>query len=568
MLKTIFKKIELILRWLILIAVAVFLSEELIRVIWYIVGQWGILRAIIDGAVYYKIGEFMILLPFIYFVHWNGVRTSDSQEKYVSKVRWLIWAGGVLSLISVLDLINRVIWVWWVILLVIMAAFLPFLMKRWAFKKAKWKGRILATFLAIIFAIHYIISSLTTGYCIAPLPASHPSPATTADGRWRQDLHYLATELPRLHISAFHTIDKREFEAEVAKIDLQIPDMSTDEIKISLMRLVAKIGDGHTQFGFPGTPSLYKLPLELYWLDSSLYVTGIDNKFHQFAGSRVQRIDTTSIEQAFGEVCELIPHESDGLWLNRSAELLTALDILRGLNIINIKDSVRFVFETEGKDTVSCYLKPYRALKDYSLYRIPAEKPFYKKRENEEFWSEYFKDINTAYLKYNSFTNPIAFPRFSDDFWHTVEDSSVEYLIIDFRDNSGGLSSCFDGFFEQILKHDKINQLHHLYLLVNRKTFSSASMYTAIIRRESNALIAGESMGGGINHYGDVRSFRLPNCGTSISYSVKYFELWPDSLPPFKIDIPIKSSSDDYFNAQDPVLDSVFQLIRKDLEKM
>ncbi len=396
---------------------------------------------------------------------------------------------------------------------------------------------------------------------------SHPSPADTVQGRWQQDLHYLASELPRLHINAFHSISKEAFEREVARIDSLIPNLKPREIKVELTKLVALIGDGHTRFDWLSTSYSLVVPLQLYWLRDGLFVTGTIDKYKQILGTRVIGIASTTIEQAYEKICQLIPRECEGFLLDKSANYLTKVDNLYSLGIANNTDSVQFVFETKGNDTVAIYLATSYKYNSASYYSLPENPPLYRTRTDLEYWSEYFKEINTLYLKYNAFINPASFPKFSDKFWQMVEDSSIEFVIIDFRDNEGGFSYCFDSFFDHILTHDNINQKNHLYVLVNRGSFSSASQYAFQIRQATNALLAGEEMGNATSSYGEVRYFKLPNSGIKISYCIKYFVDWPDSLPPFKIDIPVTPSSDEYFSGEDPVLDSVIQRIQKTLRE-
>lgn len=559
------KNIELGLRWSILLVAVVFLLEELVRVYWYVISQWGFIHAIVDGAVLHKVGEVAIIIPFLIFVHWSGVWEIPRLEEFVRKARWVIWIGGALNLIAVFDLFGRVAWAWWTILLVVFSIFSPFILKRWIRKKAKWSGRVLATILIILFMCHYAISFLTSGYCVAPLPASHPSPAESEHGRWQQDLHYLATELPGLHLNAFHTIDKKLFDNQVARLDSAIPNLNEDEIEVGFQQLVAMIGDDHTEFvpGFSFATS--KVPLKLYWLSDGLFVIGAGEACDQALGARVVSIGSLTVDSAFDAVCTLIPSDCPSWQIHRSAKLLVETGKLRGLGIIENTDSVRFVLETEDGDTIVCDLSRESRKGNRKFRQLPEELPLFRTHSSTEFWSEYFKDISALYLKYNSFINPISFPRFSDKFWQMVEDSSVGYVIVDFRGNGGGLSSCFDSFFESILDHTNINRKNHLYVLVDRGTFSSASMYAATMRRETKAILVGEEMGGCLNGYGDVRSFKLPNSGAKIRYSVKYVEDWPDSLPPFKIDIPITPSSVEYFAGKDPVLDSITKLIEADI---
>jgi len=564
MFRRILKVIEQSISWIVLAVVTLFLAEELVRVLWYVAGQWGFVSLFTDGAALHKVGELMILVPFFVFVHFNGLWETARLEKYVRKVRWVIWAGGVLVLVATFDLFGRVDWVWWTIPLVLFALLFPPIMKRWARLKAKWSGRILAIPVMALFLVHYGISYISSGYFVAPLPAPHPMPADTEAGRWRQDLHYLATELPRLHLNAFHSVDRQRFEQEVARIDSAIPNLTTAQIETDLRKLVAMIGDGHTAYDWTGKAKVEQLPLKLYWLSDGLFVTGADKQCHKALGSKVVEIGSTDVQTAFDEVCELIPHESDGWWLQQSAKLMTNADILFALGIVNRTDSVPFVFVTDDSDTLVCYLSPGGGT---DLETLPKTLPLCRTKSDEHYWSDYFKAEHTLYLKYNVFWDPVSFPLFSDEFWQTVDDSAVGYVIVDFRDNGGGNSACFDSFYESILSHPNINRSGHLYVLVNRGSFSSTSLYSAILGQETNALFAGETMGGGTNVYGEVRTFRLPNSGVRVSYCVKYFQPWPDSLPPFKIDIPIMPTSQEYFAGRDPVLDSVLQLIRADLDE-
>lgn len=567
MLRKIIKMIESGLRWLTFSVAVVFLIWELVRVIGYVIDQWGILHAFIDGASLHKLGEAAIIIPFLVFVHWNGIWAALKLEEYVRRTRWIIWLGGILNLIAAFDLFGRVYWAWWVIPLIILSSFLPLLMKSWAGKKAKWRGRVFATFLAVLFLGHYALSYFLGGYFIAPLPASYPSAADSEPGRWQQDLNYLATELPRLHVNAFHAIEKQRFYQEVNRLDSSIPYLSKDEIIVGLHKLVAMIGDAHTQFDWLNISGGRKVPLELYWLSDGLFVTGAGDECREAMGARVIGIGSLEVDSAFNKICALIPNECDGYFIDKSPELLVAADKLHGLGIIDNGGSADFSFETKNGDTIEYRLSGRTIPGKRNLYQLPQETPLYRTRSDKGYWSEYFKQLSTLYLKYNNFANPISFPRYSDKFWRMVEDSSVKYVIIDLRDNGGGATICFDRFFELLLEHDDINRTNHLYVIVNRGSFSSAPDYATILRRETKGILVGEEMGGAPNSYGEVRTFRLPNSGITVSYCVKYIKLWPDSLPPFKIDIPIMPSSDEYFAGRDPVLDSVIQLIKSDMDK-
>ena len=78
------------------------------------------------------------------------------------------------------------------------------------------------------------------------MPAPPAPQANTRDERWRQDVRYLASQLPRLHIDAFHAIQRESFERTVADLDAAIPRLTDQEIVLEIVRVVAMVGDAHT----------------------------------------------------------------------------------------------------------------------------------------------------------------------------------------------------------------------------------------------------------------------------------------------------------------------------------
>ena len=64
---------------------------------------------------------------------------------------------------------------------------------------------------------------------------------------WREDLRYLAEELPKRHNNAFHTLTREQFNQAVKKLDERIPSLAPHEIVVELTRIVAMLGDGECQ---------------------------------------------------------------------------------------------------------------------------------------------------------------------------------------------------------------------------------------------------------------------------------------------------------------------------------
>src|SRR5438309_11559401 len=103
------------------------------------------------------------------------------------------------------------------------------------------------------------LGGLTLAILLTACAARNATINITPDA-WRADLRYLAAELPRRHVNAFHTITRERFADEVARFDAALPRLTNDESVVGLLRTVALIGDGNTHLALP--PSLPRSPIE------------------------------------------------------------------------------------------------------------------------------------------------------------------------------------------------------------------------------------------------------------------------------------------------------------------
>ncbi len=117
----------------------------------------------------------------------------------------------------------------------------------------------------------------------------------TSVTKWREDLRYLAKELPRKHGDAFHSISREKFEAAVAELDSAIPTLQDPEIILRLQQIMALVGDGHTSLAdFP--PATFRwYPVALYWFGKDLRVIGTTTTNRQALGAKVVRIRDVSV---------------------------------------------------------------------------------------------------------------------------------------------------------------------------------------------------------------------------------------------------------------------------------
>jgi C-terminal processing protease CtpA/Prc len=72
-------------------------------------------------------------------------------------------------------------------------------------------------------------------------------------------------------------------------------------------------------------------------------------------------------------------------------------------------------------------------------------------------------------------------------------------------------------------------------------------------KQETDAVLIGEPTGGMPNHFGEVRSFTLPNNKLKVRYSTKYFKKVEEDVSTITPDIEIETFFNDYRSGIDPV---------------
>jgi hypothetical protein len=553
------------IRWTILLLGSLILIEELIRVIWRVVSEFGFVRAIVDGVVLYKIGELLIILPLLLIIHLIGQVDKERLLLIIKKWRFLLWIGAGLNLLALFDLLRRADWVWYVVLLAIFGLFLPFTIYRWTAQESKWRARLLGALFAVLFILAYGVSYLLTGYVIAPLASSPPHPAETREARWRQDLGYLASELPRLHKNAFHAISNAAFMEEVLRIDRRIDSLDDDKIRLEFMRLVALIGDAHTSFDSPVISFSPSLPLRLSWFKDDLYVIETTEPYRRALAAKVVKIGDMTTDSVFSLMKLIISHENLSWVRKQSLEFLSNPKILYGLTVISdankasftLQDSLGSIFELKPN---SC-----ARLDSNALIKATTATLLYRTRAQEKQWYKYLEESKTIYFKYNLCFSLIDFPSFCRDLWRFADSVSAERIIVDLRDNPGGNSAQFSSFLKGIRERSSWREYGRLFIITNCGTFSSAILNAADLRQESEAIVVGEEPGGLLNAYGDVRRFHLPNSDGIVTYSTQYFDLMPEDQKRLIPDIIIGPTIEDYLYGRDPILDTIlaFQVKEK-----
>src|SRR5579885_1284877 len=98
---------------------------------------------------------------------------------------------------------------------------------------------------------------------------------SSRDALRRQDLAFVSTQLPKLHLNFFFQLDPAVFNEAVQALDAQIPTLTDAEFDVGLATLAAMAGDEHTSI-FPvpqASAAAARFPLLFRWLGDGVFVT-------------------------------------------------------------------------------------------------------------------------------------------------------------------------------------------------------------------------------------------------------------------------------------------------------
>ncbi len=390
--------------------------------------------------------------------------------------------------------------------------------------------------------------------------ASKNASTEITSAAWRDDLRYLARELPSRHINAFHTVSREAFAGEVARLDAAIPRLNGDEVLVGLMRIVALVGDGHTHLDLP--PSFLRYPIELQWFGDELHVVAAAAPYHSTVGARVLAIGSTPIQDVMTRATQIVPRgENDGRTRLLATMQLTSPEVLRGLGLVANRESASFALELATGERATITFSP-AGMGNFSSWRLAAgEKPaLYLKRLNEGWWTEFLPDTQTLYFSFTRYPPEAEFRERAAALGKLIDESHARRLVIDLRRNQGGDFTRFRQVLLPIIKaRAAINKKGGLFVITGPGTFSAATVNALDLRNQANAILVGSPTGMRPTHYGEHAEFRLPNSGFRISYSTQHYRFGVETDSAVVPDQQIEPTWADFHAGRDPLMEWILK---------
>lgn len=377
--------------------------------------------------------------------------------------------------------------------------------------------------------------------------------------RWTDDLEFFAGELPKRHINLFFTLPEDEFAERIDVLKAGIPTMEDYEILVALMRITAAIGDSHTMLSADRTGAFSRLPISLTWFSDGLYVTRTIPAYRDILGKRLTGIEGNDVYEVSRRVGEILPCDNASQLRLRAPGSMVIPEVLAALGLAAGPDSVLLNIEGAG----SLWLPAFEMNEDLEWIalrdQLDCDPPLYRQHADSVYWYRYLADSRTVYVHYRACVEMKARPfrTFATELLDFIDTQQVDKVALDLRYNGGGNSAIAQPLIRGLAQRDKFSQEGRLFVIVGRRTFSSAMLNSLDLRDNTGALFVGEETGGKPNHFGEVGFFMLKGSGATVTYSKKHFVRYEIDEPSLSPDIAADISFSDYRSCRDPVLEAI-----------
>lgn len=365
--------------------------------------------------------------------------------------------------------------------------------------------------------------------------------------------------------SAFDPEKRQAFIEAVDALLAAIPELTDEQIHCELLRMVAAIGDIHSNYWSNSERMLPLFYQPFFREDGVDYrVVTVRRGSEKLLMAKLVSINGIPVAELVERVSAYVAHESDralpfqltGAW---EISALSDHSILSAAGIIGPEDrNVKMEFETEkGISEERVAFRTVDEIISTGLTVHPMESDENLRYRNTESYWWTMIDEQTLYMQLTTMMDDSGYTidNLFSEVRTAMRDSEVPLkIILDFRGNGGGYvhEATLQGFVNatEWYEHDGV------YILIDGNCFSAGVLAPYYLRQAvEGAKLVGAPTGQGLWFPSNSAWYELPNNGTGFSVgdeiicAVRGWE--GDALEP---DVTVYQTAEDYDNMIDSVI--------------
>ena len=416
------------------------------------------------------------------------------------------------------------------------------------------------------------------GLLLACIPTAWAMPPDDARA-WREDLQSMAREMERTHKNLFHTQTREQFASAIATLDERIPKLERHEVIVEMAKIVAAVGDGHTNI-YPTRDAkigFHSLPVALTFFGDELYVRAAHESQRSLVGARVLRIGDKDVREAFALVKQMVGRDNEQGARYWAPYLLGMPEVLHAFRITRTLDEVPLTLMTDrGEQRVSLRaLGPVEIMSGdiATLFNRRGgwvdvrdlsgkPEPAWLRGTASEFHFERMGSL--LYVQINAVVNTPeeTLAQFAARLHDEIATAKPEKVVIDLRLNRGGNGMLIPPLIRTLIQSETIDRPDRLFAIIGPATFSAAQKLADALEEYTNATFVGEPSGSKGNAFGDSRKIMLPNSGMTVRASIYFWQDWhpQDKRDAIVPEIAAPLTLEAYRDNLDPALEAISRI--------
>jgi hypothetical protein len=382
--------------------------------------------------------------------------------------------------------------------------------------------------------------------------------------QWREDLTALARGLTSKHQDPFHTVAQATLNAAISDLETRLPSLSGPQVAVEFARIVAMIGDGHTELQLlQPAVGFTSLPVAFYRYAEGMFLTAATEELKEFLGARVLRVGDVDVDEAIARVTPLLAGDTAIEFLHSAPSYLASPEILSTLGVTSDRAAASFEVLTRSGErrrmTARSASNPARLITMRQAAGITD--PLSASRNGSYYWFTSVADMSAAYFQLNASMNQDGVPSLADvtrDFFRKVDAERPAALILDVRNNNGGNIDRNRAWITAIENRPAYKGKGKLFVIVGRRTYSAGVDIVLQLQRVAQPSLVGESPRGIPASPGNRETFTLPHSRLIVDYSQKIDgRAFRAKTPPLQVDMAAPPRFDAAIAGRDPALDAI-----------
>lgn len=427
-----------------------------------------------------------------------------------------------------------------------------------------WIG-LVSSLIAIIFLILSLI--LVFDYRILYFKSIPPQPSKA---EWIEDVRYLANQLALKHPNLYSLVSEEKMTATVKEIEALIPEMNHADILMSLFKIAALPNDGHT-FPFIMIPAfnLHSFPFKVYLFPEGLYIVDAGREYKDLIGSRIIKIGSTPVEDITENFPLFLATENMESFKERFTYMVMMAEWLFYHGIIQETGKAEFLLMKHNNEKVVLTIPSVKFYQHFlwsNYFPIENEAPPVFTNARKDYYNyKFFENYKTLYIQFNQCMDQLGretLAEFTAKLEKKIASMDLNRCIVDLRNNDGG-SPVWNDLLMMLIKSQTFNQHGRLFVLIGRRTFSSAVIFATRLQLQTRAIFVGESTGQGPIFYSKPELIELPHSRLpfAVSRLLTVAGLPFDKRKVIYPDILVEYSISNFLDGSDPVMQTALTYV-------